>query len=200
MSEIGSTEFSPQVYNQFKIRSQETTQVSKVKFTVQQPPQKSADEYDLQVKKEKFKPKNGIDLLFNKFNLYAAGMIAGLVYASDKILKLWSNYAKNPANTEKFISKIFNRTSNTTNKAGSSIVETMVKYAGKASGKLAQYNLGIKFNTYAAKYGEKLVKWPGSVHPFIKAAGLGALLGVVIGNSYVTGIKDGVKFDVRNKS
>ncbi len=198
MSEIGSTEFSPQVYNQFKIRSQETTQVSKVKFTVQQPPQKPADEYNSSDKQERFKPKNGIDLLFNKFNLYTAAMIAGLVYASDKVLKLWGSYAeKNP---EKLLSRVFNKTSNTTNKAGSSIAKTIVNYAKKASGKLAQYDLGRKFNTYAAKYGEKLIKWPGSVHPFIKAAGIGALLGVIIGNSYVTGIKDGVKFNVRNKS
>lgn len=198
MSEIGSTEFSPQVYNQFKIRSQETTQVSKVKFTVQQPPQKPADEYNSSDKKERFKPKNGIDLLFNKFNLYTAGMIAGLVYASDKVLKLWGSYAeKNP---EKLISRVFNKISNKTNKAGSSIAKTIVNYAEKASSKLAQYDLGRKFNSYAAKYGEKLIKWPRSVHPFIKAAGLGAFLGVIIGNSYVTGIKDGVKFNVRNKS
>ena len=198
MSEIGSTEFSPQVYNQFKIRSQETTQVSKVKFTVQQPPQKPADEYNSSDKQERFKPKNGIDLLFNKFNLYTAAMIAGLVYVSDKVLKLWGSYAeKNP---EKLLSRVFNKTSNTTNKAGSSIAKTIVNYAEKASSKLAQYDLGRKFNSYAAKYGEKLIKWPGSVHPFIKAAGIGALLGVIIGNSYVTGIKDGVKFNVRNKS
>jgi hypothetical protein len=198
MSEIGSQEFSPKLYSQFQVRSKETSQVSKVKFTIEAP-QKPPVELTLSTKKEKFKPRNGLDLVFNKFNLAAAGVVTGIVYGADKILKLWRNYAKNPSNSEKFLTKVFNNSSKMQNNADSAFVAAFVKYAKSASAKSAQY-LGKEFNASVAKYGKKLLTWPGSVHHLIKVAGLAAILGLVIANSYVTGIRDGVIWHGGNKN
>jgi len=199
MSEVKSTEFSPQLYSQFQIRSSETSQVSKVKYTIEAP-QKPPVELTLSTKKEKFQPRNGLSLLFNKFNLASAGIVTAMVYGTDKILKAWESYAGNTSNSERLLSKVFNKSSKMQQNAGNSIAAKIVKYGTAASTKLAQYDLGRKFNSFAAKYGEKLIKWPASVHHLIKAAGLGLILGLVIGNSYVTGIKDGVLWNGRHKN